>query len=206
MRLALGAPLLSGGLGLALGCGPSFQAVYEGNARFEHCYALDESPKTPMREKAACWREWSERYTYGQTRDRVQYATTRYVALTEARALPTDEAMMNAAPGESRQSTITAPAPTNAFAPPPKILEPSAEPRPAPPPTNALPQKAVDDPKPADPSPAAAKLPAAACAEECGTAFRGCSAGCPEDAGAKASKVCQRCQPSYRACMRACFK
>ena len=31
-------------LGSALACGPSFQAIYEGNSRFEHCYALDESP------------------------------------------------------------------------------------------------------------------------------------------------------------------
>jgi len=108
----------------ALACGPSFQAVYEGNARFEHCYALEENPQTALPEKADCWRDWSERYTYGQTRDRIHYATARYVALSQVPNVPTDEAMMMAAPGMTpRQSTITAPAPTNAFAPPPKVLD-----------------------------------------------------------------------------------
>lgn len=48
-----------GALGGALACGPSFQAIYEGNARFEHCYALEENAQTGMREKAECWRDWS---------------------------------------------------------------------------------------------------------------------------------------------------
>ena len=107
-----------------LACGPSFQAIYEGNARFEHCYALEENAQTIVHEKADCWRDWSERYTFGQTRDRIHYATARYVALSQSTNVPTDEAMMMAAPGMTpRQSTITAPAPTNAFAPPPKVLE-----------------------------------------------------------------------------------
>src|SRR4051812_47801302 len=106
----------------ALACGPSFQAIYEGNAQFEHCYAMEERSQTPLHEKAECWHDWSERYTYGQTRDRIHYATARYVALSQS--VPTDEAMMMAAPGMTpRTSTITAPIPTNAFAPPPKVLE-----------------------------------------------------------------------------------
>lgn len=209
LALALALPLalppgLAGAAALTA-CGPSFQVVYEGNARFEHCYALDESSQASMPAKASCWRDWSEHYTYGQTRDRVLYATARYVALSEARALPTDEAMMNAAPGESRQSAITAPAPTNAFAPPPKVLEPTADPQPP----QALPanEKTKDSAPPAaPPPPPAPNLPAASCAEECGSTFRGCTVGCPADAGAKASKSCRRCQPAYRACMRACFK
>ena len=96
-------------------CGPSFQAIYEGNVRFEHCYALEENPQRPMPEKAQCWRDWSEHYTFGQTRDRVQYAISRYVALSQAGEAPTDEAMMMAAPGETpRTTTIHAPAPSNA--------------------------------------------------------------------------------------------
>ena len=38
-----------------LGCGPSFQTVYENDARFEHCYALDDTPTAAMEKKAACW-------------------------------------------------------------------------------------------------------------------------------------------------------
>ena len=83
VRRVFGVVIGFGALGGALACGPSFQAIYEGNARFEHCYALEENPQARMPDKAACWRDWSERYTYGQTQDRVHYATARYVALSE---------------------------------------------------------------------------------------------------------------------------
>lgn len=187
-------------------CGPSFQAIYEGNVRFEHCYALEENAQAPMPKKAACWREWSEQYTYGQTRDRIQYATARYVALSQAPSLPTDEAMMMAAPGEApRLSSITAPAPTNAFAPPPKTLD-SAAPSASPAPNDAsrLPMLSVDA------GAGAAKvqpaLPAATCSDTCGSAYRGSCDGCDSaDAGA-AAKACQECTKTYRTCMRGCFK
>ena len=190
----------------ALACGPSFQAVYEGSARFEHCYALEENPQSPMPEKASCWREWSEHYTYGQTRDRIHYATARYVALANARDNPTDEALMMAAPGETpRRSTITAPAPTNAFAPPPKVLDPAAAV--APPRPNDLATAPVLDAgaAPLAPPPTSAVLPASSCADRCGTAFRGCYGPCEADAGAS-SKACQTCAKTYRTCMRNCFK
>jgi len=213
-----GPTLRSGGL-LALAavgataCGPSFQAIYEGNARFEHCYALEENPQAPMPDKAACWRDWSEHYTYGQTRDRIHYATARYVALSQAPHLPTDEALMMAAPGETpRATTITAPAPTNAFAPPPKVLEEGdhkttrgvghsggAE---------NIPMLDIDA---GAPPPAETVLPASTCAETCGSTFRSCSDTCSStDAGtnvaSKKAKPCQACQKTYRACMRDCFR
>src|SRR5215203_817186 len=122
LRRAFCVILAIGAAAAGLGCGASFQAIYEGNARFEHCYALEERQQTPLNEKAECWHDWSERYTYGQTRDRIHYATARFVALSQS--VPTDEAMMMAAPGMTpRTSTITAPIPTNAFAPPPKVLD-----------------------------------------------------------------------------------
>ena len=101
-----------------VGCGPSFQALYEGDARFEHCYAVEEDGAVSMQKKADCWRDWTDHYTFGQTRDRVQYASMRYRALT-SNNLPTDEGMMSAAPGEGTSDNGTALAPTNAFAPPP---------------------------------------------------------------------------------------
>jgi hypothetical protein len=193
-------------------CGPSFHAIYEGNARFEHCYALEENPQASMTGKAACWRDWSERYTYGQTRDRIHYATARYVALSQAPTAPTDEALMMAAPGETpRVSTITAPAPTNAFAPPPKVLEQGDQ-------TAAqgragaaatVPILGVDAGAPAQ---VPATLPASTCATQCGGAYRSCSGGCEDtDAGAashanRKAGACQACLKTYRACMRDCFK
>jgi len=112
-----------GGVVVALGCGPGFQAIYEGDARFEHCYALDENPSASMTAKGECWRDWMDHYTYGQTRDRVAYAAARTRAMSRIHDLPTDEALMGAAPGEIPHSGITAPAPTSAFAPPPKTLD-----------------------------------------------------------------------------------
>jgi hypothetical protein len=186
-------------------CGPGFQAIYDGTARFEHCYALEENSQASLPDKAACWRDWSEHYTYGQTRDRVHYATARYVALSQAN-LPTDEALMMAAPGEApRASSITAPAPTNAFAPPPRILEvkePSAakaDPAPAAPPREV----AASTPPPA-------ALPASTCADTCGGGYRACGKGCDVassvSSGAADPKVCAECMKKYRACMRDCFK
>lgn len=189
-------------------CGPSFQAIYEGNARFEHCYALEENPGKPVPEKAECWRDWSERYTYGQTRDRIQYAIARYVALSQATNVPTDEAMMMAAPGVTpRVSTITAPAPTNAFAPPPKVLEGDAEaPRPTEMPriagTPDKPQSAENTSRPGPFVPPPTPLPAADCTSKCSGGFQDCEAGCGDAGGGK----CNACEKSYRACMRGCLK
>jgi hypothetical protein len=210
LALVLPAPLV------IVGCGPSFQAVYEGNARFEHCYALEENPQAPMPDKASCWRDWSERYTYGQTRDRIHYATARYVALSQAPNLPTDEALMMAAPGEApRVSTITAPTPTNAFAPPPKVLEPSDASVTNTP--NHMSEAAGISVLAADagaPSPRPAALPAATCADACASTYRGCGDGCDDVApgsaasreASKKSRSCQACLKTYRTCMRACFK
>lgn len=198
-------------LAMMLGCGPSFHAIYEGNARFEHCYALEESSQSGMKERADCWRDWSERYTYGQTRDRIQYATARYVALSQAPNVPTDEALMMAAPGMTpRVTTITAPAPTSPYHPPPKVLDPDDAM--APPerpgdknhvlgaPEDAGPKTApsVTPTAPSPPSPPA--LPASSCTDKCNDDFRTCStkpyAG---DAGAG-------CEKGYKTCMRGCFK
>ena len=213
------APLVAlGVVGAASACGPSFQAIYEGNARFEHCYALEEAPQTKMNDKVACWRDWSEHYTFGQTRDRIHYATARYVAL-ESIGVPTDEAMMMAAPGMMpRQSTITAPNPTNAFAPPPKVLEdydagPGKLPRPSERPVIVgVGATSVDAGAAAAMAPI--PLPAGDCTDTCGKTFRECKEPCPAagfpsgaepDAGARAA-TCAACEKVYRGCVRGCIK
>lgn len=182
---------------MLLGCGPSFHAIYEGNARFEHCYALEESTQSGMKERADCWRDWSERYTYGQTRDRIQYATARYVALSQAPNVPTDEALMMAAPGMTpRVTTITAPAPTSPYQPPPKVLdEADANSMQAPVRpgeknviVGTLPDAATS------PAPNPPPLPAESCSTKCESDFRACA---PPDAGS--------CDKVYKTCMRGCF-
>ena len=71
------APVFTG----VVACGPSFQAVYECDVHFEHCYALDESGAS-VEAKKECWRDWLHGYTYGQSRDRVEYGGTRYSELS----------------------------------------------------------------------------------------------------------------------------
>ncbi len=66
-----------------LGCGASIQALYEGNVRFEHCMALDAELGVKAAFRRACWTEWLTFYTYGQTRDRVNYARQRYQQLKQ---------------------------------------------------------------------------------------------------------------------------
>lgn len=181
----------------AVACGPSFQAIYEGNARFEHCYALEENPQVGMQAKAACWRDWSDHYTYGQTRDRIQYAIARYVALSQAPNIPTDEALMMAAPGMTpRVSSISAPAPTNAFAPPPKVLSDAVDAG-APPKPGRLPEAAPEDAGP--PAAPVPRPPGAPCLEDCEGAFRACEQACDRDAGCK-------CDKAYRDCAKRCLK
>lgn len=202
----------------AVACGPSFQAIYEGNARFEHCYALEEQAHATLHDKAACWRDWSEHYTYGQTRDRIQYAIARYVALRDAPNVPTDEALMMAAPGMTpRPATVSVPAPTNAFAPPPKTLQTLQAPA-----SSAAPaSRSVDASTGAETAP----LPGASCTEKCEGTYKTCGDQCetsalgglpkvgepsPSDAGAvdagARSPACHACVMAYRSCMRACFK
>ncbi len=67
--------LLGSGAGVA--CGPSFEAIAEGDLRFAHCDRLDLDSNIAPSHRLHCWREWRRVYTYGQTRDRVQYAQRR---------------------------------------------------------------------------------------------------------------------------------
>ncbi len=77
-RLRRTAPLLSWvGAALLGACGPSFEILAEGDLRFAHCDRLDLDPKIAPSHRLHCWREWRRTYTYGQTRDRVEYAARR---------------------------------------------------------------------------------------------------------------------------------
>lgn len=102
------------------GCGASYQAIYEGEVRFEHCYKLDEEPNIPLTQRRECWKEWTQFYTYEQTRDRVEYAATRLHALSRQIDGPTAEpAGSEADAGGNPHAIVGAPAPTSAFETPP---------------------------------------------------------------------------------------
>lgn len=166
-------------------CGPSFQIIYEGDVRFEHCYAVDESSTTPMKEKAECWRDWMKNYTYGQTRDRIEYAAARQYALTVAPMSPTDEAMMEAAPGGGvRKNVISAPMPSSAYAPPPATMVEAAD--------------AGAAPKASAAATVQVRAPGADCVDACAKDWVSCKDGCT-------GKACDACDLAHKACARACF-
>lgn len=174
-------------------CGPSFQAIYEGDARFEHCYALEETSNVTMQQKAECWRDFTQRHTYGQTRDRVEYAASRYHALVNPE-LPTDEAMMQAAPGMVDTSKqLAAPAPTSAFAPPPVTTVAINMPTAAP--------SASQAPPAPTPSPSASMKPVTKlkqCTSDCDVGFDACMSQPKGDSG--------KCDGVYRSCVKPCLK
>src|SRR5437660_2796963 len=62
-------------------CSLTYQSLYEGDVRFEHCYRLDEEKQVPVVEKQRCWHDWTQKQTYGQARERVDYALVREPAL-----------------------------------------------------------------------------------------------------------------------------
>jgi hypothetical protein len=163
---------------LAVGCGPSFQAVYESDVHFEHCYALDQSLASSD-SKRDCWRAWLRAYTYGQPRDRVDYASARFVALSpdEGRSSP----KVAAAAASSARPAIDAPVPTNAFAPPPNI---------------ALAAPIADSGVPS--VDAAPRAPGVDCADACASAWETCRGACK-------GAACAPCDNTYRTCMPACF-
>ncbi len=182
---------------VGLACGPSFQVVYEGDARFEHCYALDDSPNVSMQAKTDCWSQWLQRYTYGQTRDRADYAAMRAAALQEVHALPTDEAIMGAAPGGGTHGVaVNEPAPTNAFTSPPKTMadvDGGHDLSTTPPET--IPAAAPSAPLPVMAAPVAPKDD---CVGGCRTMWQACKGPCK-------GATCTKCDKGYGGCVKACF-
>src|SRR5206468_2240248 len=98
---------------------------------------------------------------------------------------PTDEALMEAAPGGGvRKNVITAPMPSSAYAPPPATM--------------------VDDTKPdAGPAPkpsasAPVRPRGAECVDACVKDWQSCKDACT-------GKTCDACETTHKACARACF-
>jgi len=174
VRLVAGCALLglaaSGG---SAACGPSFQAVYECDVHFEHCYALDQG-NASVDARKECWRDWLHGYTYGQSRDRIEYGGTRLSQLSLDPTLPSEDVR------GVQQRTIAAPVPTNAFAPPPNVIEGHGM-------DGSVPDQAV-----------AMHAPGADCADVCKERWTPCRAGCRES-------TCSPCDESYRGCMVDCF-
>jgi hypothetical protein len=182
-------------------CGPSVQSIYEGNVRFEHCYRLDLDLEIAPTHRQACWKEWLDTYTYGQPRDRIDYARRRLHAFAMGdQTRPVLDVGVEHKP-ETRQFYLVVPTPTSVHAPPPPIATrwygdagpPPAAPTSATAPTAPAPQK-ISTPAPGD-----------TCAEACRTSFRGCSSAC-EGTAVQPAADCKKCDPDYKLCMKRCFQ
>ena len=181
------------GAGWVAGCGPSVQSIYEGNVRFEHCYRLDLDVNIAPTHRLACWREWLRVYTYGQVRDRIEYARQRIGALEQGNTTRPSLNLMAGRRPEERSWYLSEPAPTSAHAPPPpmwKAESPSAGPPP--------PVSAEGPPKP--------PAPGESCGRDCRDELTACNAECTSDANGEKPKKCQGCEPDYKKCMRRCFE
>jgi len=190
-------PLLVALLGvLAVGvavsaCGPSVQSIYESNVRFEHCYRLDLEVDAAPTHREACWKEWLGMYTYGQPRDRIEYARRRAQAFAsgDANRPSLDIGDASTRKSEARQFYLVVPSPTSVHAPPPPIAT-----------------RWYAD---AGSAPAATTEQAEAPSDQCVAGCRGkhteCEESCATDAG-KADPGCKPCDPDYKACMKRCFQ
>lgn len=150
--------------------------------RFEHCMALDSRPDVKPTIRRACWEEWTKFYTFGQTRDRVEYAMVRQKQLRNASDF--DEGDWT----PPQTAAAVAPEPTSALAPPPITLA------------------AADAGAPdAAPVSSAAKLdgdkapPSSECSAACQDDWTLCRQDCR-------SPACEKsCTGKYKRCMRRCF-
>jgi hypothetical protein len=183
---------------LGVACGPSMQSVHEGSVRFEHCYRLDLDEDVASTHRNACWHEWTMRYTYGQSRDRIEYARRRLRSLAAGdSARPTIDVGPDYHP-EQREFYLSVPAPTSAHAPPPPIATRHAAPSDGPP--SAAPAASATSSAPGD-----------ECADACRTARQQCDGACPKAAGGGATgptvtSTCDRCNADYKRCMARCYR
>jgi hypothetical protein len=177
-----------------LSCGPSVQSIHEGNVRFEHCYRLDADRQIASSHRQACWSDWVERYTYGQSGDRIEYAKRRISSRRPTLSLEPGDA--SAAPPPPPNDP--APMPTSIHAPPPAKA------------VAATPADAgvLDGGTDAGPSPTDSTTapPGATCAVACRSDWDSCHKPCADKQVDTASRRCQSCDVDYRACMRRCFK
>jgi len=172
-------------------CGPSVQSIYEGNVRFEHCYRLDLEVDTAPTHRQACWTEWLGMYTYGQPRDRIEYARRRAQAFAsgDANRPSLDIGDSSTRKSEARQFYLVVPSPTSVHAPPPPIAT----------------RWYADAGSPPAATTEQAEAPSDQCVAGCRGKHTECEESCATDAG-KADPGCKPCDPDYKACMKRCFQ
>lgn len=152
------------------GCGPSFEAIQEGDLRFAHCDRLDIDPNISPSHRLHCWREWRRVYTYGQTRDRVEYAQRR---IAEVVSGDTEPGFVLPS-GERPRDPTSGPSVLSPEVPPPAMVAapatPAAPAEPAASPPGDVPASPPND----EACRSYCKADEARCAPECATSATGC--------------------------------
>ncbi|HKO52304.1 MAG TPA: hypothetical protein VJV79_31565 [Polyangiaceae bacterium] len=175
-------------------CGPSVQSIYEGNVRFEHCYRLDLEVDTAPTHRLACWTEWLGMYTYGQPRDRVEYARRRTHAFANGDVDRPKLDTGDAKKAEARQFYLVVPAPTSVHAPPPPIA------------TRWYADAGAAPTAPTAPSTEQVAAPQDKCSEACRDALASCQRSCGAPDAGKPEPACKICDSDYKTCMKRCFQ
>ncbi|HTM44598.1 MAG TPA: hypothetical protein VL137_06560 [Polyangiaceae bacterium] len=190
--LGFALPPLLALLAPAFGCGASFEAVYEGNVRFEHCYKLDHDPRIASSHREYCWSQWVQMYTYEQPLDRIEYARRRIRVLRGEPPPSTDRHASLPAAAASADPPATESLSTES------LNAAQADPAPVSPVEAATASVVPAAPAPA-PS-AGSDVPGEECAAGCRTKLAECRKNCQT-----APKGCAPCEPTYNSCMRTCY-
>ena len=183
---------MAGGLLVAsvlTGCGPSFEVLAEGDLRFVHCDRLDLDPNIAPSHRLHCWREWRRMYTYGQTRDRVEYAQRRIAEVVSGDTDPPFQ-LPAGATTVARHSLQHPVDPEHVDVPTPQA------PSPAPAAASSSAAVVPPDPSLAVGAPSTALV---ACHSRCEAANASCLPGCETR-----PTGCKPCDTPLEACLRDC--
>lgn len=93
--------------------------------QFEHCYGLDMGTAAPEA-KRSCWRTWFASYTYGQSRDRIDYAARRMNQLSPdpgGEVATTSSALSGTSAMTGGCRPVVPLLPKDAFVPPPNVSD-----------------------------------------------------------------------------------
>jgi len=144
--------------------------------------------------RQACWTAWLDRYTYGQSRDKLEYARRRVRAFASGDTdKPTLRLAQTQAQQDARQFYLVVPAPTSVHASPPPIATLTNMP------TTAAPSNSAEAPTKSSNN----VTPGEDCAAACRGAFSSCNQACDP---ATKSAACKSCDPDYKKCMQRCFE
>lgn len=173
----------------SVACGASYQSVYEGDVRFEHCYRLDAEATATHEAKLSCWQTWTKNHTPGQTRDRVEYALSRERALLAGDTRPagpsfllTADAEPRTRPADSSGPSVACPLPSTPFESPPTTLPPKPAPSAA---VSSSENKALTSSQ--------------LCVQDCGNGFTTCATKC------KKPGCVNKCGELAKSCIADCL-